>query len=213
MLTLAFMAQILCDFDGTITNQDSIIFLTEQFGAGPEFRHGMRQAIKEGRLSVYKAVRQELATVRISWEEAVKALKSSIFVDPTFPDFVKWCQDNEYPLAVVSAGMEPVIDLFIGHLKLPVYAQSLEIAPQGWDYRKKESNDKEKIISGAKENGALVHIGDGTSDVVAIPYADLLFAKVGSYLADYCESHHARFISFENFNDVREAIVKGKLDS
>lgn len=205
------MVQILCDFDGTITNQDSIIFLTEQFGAGPEFRHGMRQAIKEGRVSVYEAVRQELATLRISWEEAVKALKLSIFVDPTFPGFVKWCKDNEYSLAVVSAGMEPVIDLFIGHLELPSFAQSLEVTPQGWDYRKKESNDKERIISDARKDGTLVHIGDGTSDVVAIPYADLLFAKVGSYLADYCESHHVPYIPFENFNDVREAIAEGKL--
>ncbi len=164
-------------------------------------------------MSVYEAVRQELATVCISWEEAVKALKSSIFVDPTFPGFVKWCQNNEHSLAVVSAGMEPVIDLFIGHLELPVYAQSLEVTPQGWDYRKNESNDKERIISGAKKDGALVHIGDGTSDVVAIPYADHLFAKAGSYLADYCESHHAPFIAFENFNDIRVAIVEGKLDS
>jgi HAD superfamily phosphoserine phosphatase-like hydrolase len=207
------MAQILCDFDGTITNQDSIIFLTEQFGAGPEFRHGMRQAIKEGRLSVYEAVRQELATINISWKEAVEALKQSIFVDPTFPGFVKWCQDNEHPLAVVSAGMEPVIDLFIGHFGLPVHAQSLEITPQAWDYRKKESNDKERIISGAKKDGTLVHIGDGTSDVIAIPYADLLFAKVGSYLMDYCESHHVSYIPFENFDDVREALVEGNLDS
>jgi len=113
---------------------------------------------------------------------------------------------------VVSAGMEPVIDLFIGHLNLPVFAQSLNVTPAGWDYRKKESSDKEKIISAAKKDGALVHIGDGTSDVVAIPHADLLFAKAGSYLEDYCRNHHAPFTAFENFNDIREAIVGKKLD-
>lgn len=207
------MLQIFCDFDGTITSQDSIVFLTEQFGGGPEFRQGMRQAIKEGRLSVYEVVRQELATLRISWEEAVMALKSTIFVDPTFPGFVKWCQDNEHCLVVVSAGMEPVVDLFIGHLNLPVYAQSLQVTPKGWDYRKKKSNDKERIISGAKKDGNLVHIGDGTSDVVAIPYADLLLAKAGSYLMDYCETHDVPYVPFEDFDDVREAILETKLDS
>ena len=209
MILLAPMAQIFCDFDGTITNQDSIIFLTEQFGAGPEYRHAARQAIKEGRLSVYEAVRQELATVRITWEEAATALKSAISVDPTFLGFVRWCRTIGHSLVIVSAGMEPVIDLFIGHLNLPVFAQSLKVTRKGWEYQK--LSDKEKILSAARKDGALIHIGDGTSDVAAIPYADLLLAKTGSYLEDYCKTHRTPFVPFEDFDDVREAIVETNL--
>jgi 2-hydroxy-3-keto-5-methylthiopentenyl-1-phosphate phosphatase len=201
------MAQIFCDFDGTITSHDSIIFLTEQFGGGPEVRHAARRAIVEGRLSVYEAVHQELSTVNITWDKAAQELKSSISVDPTFPDFVQWCSTNEHSLVVVSAGMEPVIDLFIGHFNLPVFAQSLRVTPKGWDYQKNESSDKEKVLSSAKKDGGLVHIGDGTSDVVAIPYVDLLLAKTGSYLENYCKTHNASYTAFENFDDVREAIV------
>lgn len=213
VVLLALMTQIFCDFDGTITNQDSIIFLTEHFGAGPECRHAARAAIKEGRLTVYEAVREELATVHITWEEAARQLRSHIFVDPAFPGFVQWCRANDHSLVIVSAGMEPVIDLFIGHLNLPVYAQSLEITPEGWDYRKKESSDKERIISAAKKDGTLVHIGDGTSDVAAIPHADLLLAKAGSYLEDYCKVHQAPFLSFEDFDDVREILAKANLET
>jgi 2-hydroxy-3-keto-5-methylthiopentenyl-1-phosphate phosphatase len=104
--------------------------------------------------------------------------------------------------------MKPVIQLFIGHLELPVYAHRLEVTPEGWDYRKDESHDKRKLLAAAKQNGSLVHIGDGTSDVEAIPYADLLFAKVGSYLEDYCKSNNASFCPFENFDDIRLVLEK-----
>lgn len=55
--------QIFCDFDGTITNRDSIVFLTEEFGGGEAFRLEVLDDIKTGRMNIFEAIERELATV------------------------------------------------------------------------------------------------------------------------------------------------------
>jgi len=206
------MLQIYCDFDGTITSRDSIVFLTEHFGAGSRYRTDILEAIKDGRMSVTEAIERELATVRVTWEEARSALEANISIDPTFPSFVEWCRDQGYPLTVLSSGMKPVVDLFIGELGITRFAHSVEASPEGWSYRREEENDKEVILSAANQNDRLVYIGDGTSDVSAIPYAEILFAK--SYLADYCSQKGIQFYPYESFDHIRgtlsELVKKGE---
>jgi len=194
------MSQVYCDFDGTITSRDSIVFLTEYFGAGTEYRTDILEAIKDGRITVTEAIERELATVKVSWKEAKSALEANIAVDPTFPGFVEWCREYDYSLTVISSGMKPVVDLFIGDLGVPMYAHSVEPSTHGWRYSRERQNDKEVILGAAKKNGPLIYIGDGTSDVAAIPFADILFAK--SYLAEYCYHHEIGFVPYDSFDDI-----------
>jgi 2-hydroxy-3-keto-5-methylthiopentenyl-1-phosphate phosphatase len=170
-----------------------------------KYRSDILEAIKEGRISVTEAIQRELATVRVTWEEAKTALTSHISVDPSFPGFVRWCRRNKYPLTVVSSGMEPVLDLFIGDLDVPRFAHSVNVSPKGWRYSRQKENDKDVILSAAKKNGTLVYVGDGTSDVSAIPFADILFAK--SYLAEYCTRCEVDFIPFGSFDDVKRELT------
>lgn len=205
VLPLSFMFQVFCDFDGTITSRDSIVFLTEYFGAGKKYRTEMLAAIKAGSLTVAEAIQQELATVKVTWEEAKSALQANIYVDPSFPGFVQWCKQQGYSLTVVSSGMKPVVDLFVGDLGIPRFAHSVTPSPQGWRYTREIQNDKEVILGAARRNGSLAYIGDGTSDVAAIPFADTLFAK--SYLAEYCSRKEIQFFPYDSFDDVRQTLL------
>jgi 2-hydroxy-3-keto-5-methylthiopentenyl-1-phosphate phosphatase len=56
-----------------------------------------------------------------------------------------------------------------------------------------------------------VYIGDGTSDVKVIPYADVLFAKHGRFLAEYCAEEDIPFICFQNFAEVLEEMERIRL--
>ena len=199
------MLQVFCDFDGTITSRDSIVFLTEYFGGGTRYRMDILEGIKAGTITVTEAIQKELETVKVSWDEARAALEANITVDPSFPEFVGWCREKGYPLKVVSSGMIPVVDFFIGDLGLERFAHPVEISADGWRYRRNRQYDKTVILAAAKNETPLVYVGDGTSDVAAIPYADILFAK--SYLAEYCESHGVGFRPYTSFEDVRRALV------
>ncbi len=198
------MLQIFSDFDGTITSRDSIVFLTEEFGGGPNLRHDILGQIKSRELTVYEAIKRELATVTVSWEEAAQALKKHIHVDPSFPMFVRWCRREGYLLSVLSSGIKPVVSLFIGESGVPFFAHSVEMTATGWHYRRDESAEKKSILQRIKGTAKVVYIGDGTSDVEAIPYVDLLFAK--GYLAEHCQQEGIPHNPFQSFLDVQQRL-------
>ena len=199
------MISVFCDFDGTITSYDSIVFLTERFGGGPGYRSDAFSRIKSGEWSVYEAIEHELASVTISWEEAVRALKANIEVDSFFEDFVAWCRDRSLQIQIVSSGMRPVVELFLGHLGLQIYAHPVTISGRGWHYQPDANVMKVPVLEKARQNTErLIYVGDGTSDVCAIPYVDDLFAK--RYLADYCQSNGVPYIPFDSFEDVQERL-------
>ncbi len=196
--------KIFCDFDGTITNRDSIVFLTERYGGGSVFRRRILEEIQSGKLSVFEAIESELASVKIGWEEAVKGLTESIQIDPDFPAFVLWCRNQDFPLTVVSSGIRPVINLFIEEWKLPVYAHEVEPDPSGWRYKRLKDQEKLVIVQKAMAEGQTAYIGDGASDVKVAPLVDLLFARRGFYLAHYCQTEGIPFVPFSSFRDVQE---------
>jgi 2-hydroxy-3-keto-5-methylthiopentenyl-1-phosphate phosphatase len=210
MLPFQIDMRIYCDFDGTITNRDSIVFLTEYFGGGSEFREEVLAAIKEGSMSVFEAIRLEMATVKTSWENAAAVLREKIQVDPTFGNFVKWTRKSGFDLTVLSSGMEPVIELFLKDFQVPFRGHRVLPLETGWVYERNPEHDKERILKLAKESieGDIVFIGDGTSDLSAIPYADLLFAREGFYLSEYCQAESIPHMTFVNFSDIQEKLEK-----
>lgn len=195
------MIRVYCDFDGTITNRDTIVFLTEKFGGGESFRQNIFKQIVSGKMTVFEAIDAEIASVRISWEEAVAALKDEIHVDPNFPNFVEWTNRHGFYLAVVSSGMRPVIDLFLGDLGIPIFAHQVKVSEKGWQYRFDPSMKKTELLNQVPKTDFVVYVGDGTSDVEVVPMVDLLFAT--SYLADYCTRNKIPFVPFDSFADVR----------
>lgn len=195
--------QVFCDFDGTITSRDSIVFLTEEFGAGPSFRFAVLEAIKTGEISVFEAIEQELATVKATWEEAVEALRTKVAMTAGFPLFVQWCRDRQLPLTVLSSGMAPVVGLYLEPLGVPFLAHDVVPSRDGWAYTMNPENEKPAVLKAARETGSIVFIGDGTSDVSALPFADQVFARRGYYLGEYCSHNGIPFHPFEDFDDVR----------
>ncbi len=196
--------QVFSDFDGTITTRDTIVFLTEKHGRGPQFRNQMLNEIKTGRMTVFEVIERELETVTLSWPEARESLLRNIEIDPSFAPFVKWSRSVRLPLSVVSSGLEPTVRVFVGDYGLPIHAHPVECALEGWRYRVRESSLKSVVLSLAKKEGKVVYIGDGTSDVDAIPFADVLFAK--SYLGEYCRRNNVPYEPFQTFSDVHERL-------
>ena len=200
------MIQIFSDFDGTITNRDSIVFLTEKFGGGPEFRQSVLTKFEKGELDLFETIQKELASVKVSWTEASRSLLENIVVDPGFSNFINWCHERSHPITVVSSGIRQILSLFIGELDVRFYAHPVEITKNGWLYQKDGRSDKACVLREAQPNGRIVYIGDGISDLSAVCYADFLFAK--HRLAKYCVETSIPFFPFESFCDVQEQLEK-----
>lgn len=196
--------QIYSDFDGTITDRDSIVLLVEEFGEGEKLRRNLLTDFEKGKLSPAQVIEGELASVRVPWEEAARGLQERIRVDPSFPSFVSWCKQEEIPLCVLSSGLKEIVSLFIGHLGVPIFAHTAEFDRSGWRYHRDPASEKETLVQARQGSGMAVFIGDGISDISVLPHVDTLFAK--SYLARHCEAQGIDFIPFDTFSDIQERI-------
>lgn len=67
------------------------------------------------------------------------------------------------------------------------------------------------IASSESEDGScplVVFVGDGVSDLAAAREADVLFARRGLRLEEYCQENKIPHIPFDTFKDIQNEIVK-----
>lgn len=204
---------IFTDFDGTITEQDTLIFLTTNLGGGPQLIAAMGRLLREDQLTLRDCIAGEMRSIRASFAKAEKLLRAQVQIDPGFPAFAAWCATQQLPLTVLSAGFQEIIDLFIRPEEFPALEiLANHIVPDeksGWQcaFRDKSSfgHDKTQALKAAKQKGLYtIFIGDGFSDRAPAETADEVFAKHS--LAEYCQAKGIHCHEYQTFAEVLEML-------
>jgi HAD superfamily phosphoserine phosphatase-like hydrolase len=200
---------IFSDFDGTITEKDTLIFLATSLGSGPQMVEAIGRLINQGKLSLRDGIAGEMRSIRVSFVEAIRILREHVQIDPGFPPLARWCEGREIPLTVLSAGFHQIIDIFLPRDKFPrlvILANDLQPDEKtGWQCAFRDQtpfgHDKARALQLARERGEFViFIGDGLSDRPAAEAADLVFAKHS--LAEYCRERGINCHEFQTFDEV-----------
>ena len=199
---------IFTDFDGTITDTDSLVFLTRELGGGPELLAKVGQQLRANTMTLREGIATEMATIRAAFSVAETLLRAHIKVDPHFNAFVRWCHTRQIPLTVLSAGFHEIIELFVPAAEFPeleILASRIEPCATGWRCRFRDDsdygNDKARAIQQARAAGFYtIFIGDGLSDRASAEVADEVFAK--RYLAEYCRTRGIACHEFQSFADI-----------
>jgi 2-hydroxy-3-keto-5-methylthiopentenyl-1-phosphate phosphatase len=201
--------KIFSDFDGTITEADTLIFLTKELGGGEQLVEAIGRLIREGKITLREGIAAEMRSIRAPFEEAVKRLREQVKVDPGFHALARLCAERRIPLTVLSAGFREIIDLFIGEDEFPgleVAANSIRPdTEKGWQcvFRDKSEfgHDKTLPLREAKKQGFyVIFIGDGLSDRAPAEVADEVFAKHD--LAEYCRTRGLDCHEYQTFDEV-----------
>ncbi|MDX2031001.1 MAG: HAD-IB family phosphatase [Blastocatellia bacterium] len=203
------------DFDGTITDQDTLIFLTSHLGGGAQMIEAIGRLIGERKLTLAEGIAAEMRSIRAPYDEAATLLREEVRIDPGFPAFYAWCVERRLPLTILSAGFRQNIELFLppatfSHLKI----LANELRPNekiGWQcvFRDKSEfgHDKAAALKSARKRGEYtVFVGDGLSDRAAAEAADLVFAKHS--LAVFCRDRGIDCLEYETFHDVLDDLKK-----
>lgn len=204
---------IFCDFDGTITARDTLVFLSSQLGAGPDFVRNIGDGLRAGRITLRDAIADEMRTVRLTFEQAAEILLREIPLDPGFASLVRWSESREVPFTILSAGFHELIRLFVPEDSYPwvrVLANNIEADPvRGWQCRFRDDgpfgHDKQLTLREAMNRGEYaIFIGDGFSDRQAAEVADEVFAKYS--LTDYCRERRIDFHEYQTLADVQRKL-------
>jgi 2-hydroxy-3-keto-5-methylthiopentenyl-1-phosphate phosphatase len=204
---------VFSDFDGTITERDTLVFLAERLGGGARMREVNDRLLRERKISLRQCVAANMRSIRTPFAEAAALLRAEIALDPTFAPFAAWCAASGIPLTVLSAGFEEIVRLFLAPADFPaveIRANHLRFDERrGWqcDFRDRteHGHDKAAAVRAARGQGRrTVFIGDGFSDEAPAAVADEVFAK--GRLAAYCRRHGIACTPIASFDDVRRAL-------
>ncbi|KAI0431151.1 2,3-diketo-5-methylthio-1-phosphopentane phosphatase [Xylaria sp. FL1042] len=225
--------KVICfsDFDGTIFMQDTGHVLFDSHGCGAERRHELDEQIKTGERSFRDVSEEMWGSLHVPFEDGFKVMEKTLEIDPDFQKFHEYCISNNIPFNVISAGLKPVLrrvlDTFLGEeqsAQINIVANDAQIAEDGsewkpiWRHDTELGHDKALSVQEARkqaemqcDNGTIpliVFIGDGVSDLPAAREADVLFARRGLRLEEYCIENNIPYIPFDTFADIQSEIER-----
>lgn len=207
---------IACDFDGTITQRDTLHVLVEHFGVADLWdRLGPR--LRAGEITVEQAMEIEFGDVRASPEAAREVIRAHAPLRAGFVEFAGWCRDAGHRLFVLSNGFRAIIapllaDAGLGDLE--VVAHDAEFSTGGtrliWADRGPrcvlcDRPCKRHPLHQRWNGERLVYLGDGISDRCVATLADVLFAR--DYLAEHLDERGIAYHHFDDFHEVRATLT------
>jgi 2-hydroxy-3-keto-5-methylthiopentenyl-1-phosphate phosphatase len=195
--------QLVLDWDGTITVRDSLVAAIHALGDPSVYDGGIQNQFA----SYGEALAAEVATLRVSAEEAAAWAVENVEVSPGFHELVE-----RYHPIIVSSGLPQLILPVLERegVDVEVRSNNAEVRPDGWRVIFRDEGvcpicgDKCKRRS-LPDTRPLVFVGDGWSDRCASLAADRVFARTG--LADYLDEQGIPFERYETLNDVAAALT------
>ncbi len=184
---------IVCDFDGTVACTDVGHAFFRTF-ARPPWEDVVREW-EEGRIGSRECLEKESALTLATLED-LEDFASRQDIDPRFHEIVEWARNRSIPICIVSDGFREYIDCILHRhgIRVPCFANRVEfegkrLRPSFPYYDqgcRRCANCKGYHVGRYKTAGyGTVFIGDGLSDLCALPHADVILAK--GDLADHCE--------------------------
>ena len=209
--------------------QDTGHILFDAHGCGSTRRNILDQQIHTGERSFRDVSEEMWGSLNVPFEDGFEVMEKTLEIDPDFQKFHNFCVKNDIPFNVISAGLKPilrkVLDTFLGEEAsghIQIIANEAEIADDGsnwkpiWRHDTELGHDKELSVNEARaeatlacEDGTIpliVFIGDGVSDLPAARVADVLFARRGLRLEEYCIENKIPYIAYDTFADIEKEI-------
>ena len=206
---------IACDFDGTITERDTLHLIVGAYGTRGLWEE-IQPRLNAGEVSLEQAMQEEFDSVRATPEQVLELVLREAGLRHGFPEFVRWARESDHRLIVFSSGFRTVIEAALEHWGihgLQVVSHEARFSLEGcrlvWSDRGDVCEEcgrrcKRHDLRSHSRGERLVYIGDGISDRCGARMADVIFAR--SMLADDLEREGIPFTRFEDFDGIRERL-------
>ena len=207
---------IACDFDGTVTRQDTLVEILNRFGSPAWTR--VQEQVVAGELSIREGLQSEMGSVRATREELEQLLSTRIEVDPSFPGFLKSMRAQGIPVVLISGGFDLCMETVMvqaGLWPIPSLGNRLLQSNGSWrvDFPYTSSTctscghcKADPIRNWGHQGYTTVFVGNGVTDRCAAMAASLTFAK--DELGQWCRREEIPAIPFQTFDDVQQELRK-----
>jgi 2-hydroxy-3-keto-5-methylthiopentenyl-1-phosphate phosphatase len=200
---------ILCDFDGTITLEDVTNCIWDHYH-GPEWREWLLPDYRAGKTTTLQVMAGGFKPIRAPLAEMLAIAERHKRLREGFRDFAAFCKKMDWPLYVVSCGLDVYIKAYLPEgIPFISYEAVLE---DGWQVRlpadvSLQPGDDFKIhalkrLREKHPGRETVFIGDGRNDFPISGAVDRVFAKSESTLERLCKENTLAHHSFDDFHGI-----------
>lgn len=207
-----------CDFDGTMTRQDTLVEILNRFGS-PHWTD-IQARVVAGEISIREGLQSEMGSVRASPDQLRDLLSSRIELDPSFPRFYQAMRSKGVPVVVLTGGFDLCVETVLreaGCWPIPFLANRLQMQEGSWrvDFPYPSLRcgtcghcKGDPIREWTSCGYTTVFMGNGVTDRCAAQAASLTFAK--DELSPWCKNQGIPAVDFQTFEDVQKELEKRK---
>ena len=197
--------RLVLDWDGTVTEIDSLHLVLEQFGDMSVFEEAEERLGRT--LTLHEVIALEFETVHAPLSDVVDWVRDNVRMRRGFAEIV----ERRRPL-IVSSGFHELIEPVLERegIEVEVRANRLDARPEGW--RTFFRNHESCSVCGepckradVAHLGDFAYAGDGFSDRCVARAATRAFARDG--LARYLAREGVPYTPFEDFHDVERSLA------
>ena len=204
---------VTCDFDGTITRQDTLVEVLDSYGSS-HWRQ-IQDRVVSGNLSIREGLEAEMGSVRATLEQ-IREVLERVEIEPTFPPFLRSMRKGGIPVVLLSGGFDLFVEMVLRKEKLwplPVLANRLIRTNGCWHVEFPFPSTRcsacghckaDPIRSWNSQGYLTAFIGNGVTDRCAVREARISFAKDELYL--WCQKEAVPAQSFRGFHEVEEKL-------
>ncbi len=216
---MSIKLKIFCDFDGTIAIYDTWIKIGEYFIRDKEKWASVIKDFEELKIGARECFIKECALIENFDYSLFNKIIDEQKIDETFFAFKDFCVEHNFPIVILSEGIDHYIKRVLANhnITLPFYSNrvvftedkksfKLEFPYGDSECKRCGCSKRNLLLNMTGDDEISVFIGDGFSDVCAVKYADIVFAK--SSLASFCWKNNITYFDFDNFSDITKKLEK-----
>jgi len=207
---------VVCDFDGTVCSVDMCNEILERFAGDWE---AIDRSYASGEFGSREAYRRIAPLIAASRSQMLDFVLSEERLDPSFPEFVRFCGERGIGLKIVSDGLDFYIETLLRKhgLACEYYSNRAVFRRDGGiDVEFPEMNEacgrcgtcKRSLLDRFRADyDRILYVGDGYSDLCPARKADLVFAK-GILWTRLAPKKQQGLRKYRTFRDVRDFLSK-----
>ena len=203
---------VFCDFDGTITTEDTFVKMLEKFA--PEVSAQILPIIYSREITLIEGIRQTVGSIPAIYYPQIIEYIAYLPVRPGLKELIEFLNYCEVPFVVVSGGLTDIVKAVLKHQQLidGVAAIHAGDVDSTGEYLRVYSaiGSKTELVAKAeimKKYSAAekIVIGDSVTDISMSLAADLVFAR--DRLIGYLDMENKPYVKWNDFWEVRDYLA------
>lgn len=207
------MVEFFCDFDGTLTDRDTLVVLLDRYAQSDWY--AVEERMLRGEIEEKEGLRAELAMLRAPDDELMATLEEEIKPAEGLETLVNFVREQNWCMTVLSGGLIRFSETLWwkwGYGGIPLYANDhrrdtnggIEVIPAEFPRIRDHCNHCKRwhVEEAVKRGSKVVYIGDGLTDHCPAEAAHRRYAK-GSLL-EHLHREGLEVVSFETLDDIVE---------